>query len=106
MKNRTSTIESPEQLLQDLRDLVAEAEKTLAASISEHAEDQLDDLRSRLNNARSKLASFYNGARLQVAAGAKRADETIRSHPYESLGVALGLGLLLGALLRRPGHGA
>jgi len=29
------------------------------------------------------------------------ADSAIRAHPYESLAIALGVGVLLGALLRR-----
>lgn len=97
----TDTAESPEQLLEDLRTLVTEAEKTLGAALTEGAEDQLGDLRERLESARAKAQSVLDGARQKVAAGARQADAAIRSHPYESLAVALGVGVLLGALLRR-----
>jgi ElaB/YqjD/DUF883 family membrane-anchored ribosome-binding protein len=35
------------------------------------------------------------------AASARATDRTIRQHPYESLGVAFGLGLLIGVLINR-----
>ncbi|HTJ78910.1 MAG TPA: hypothetical protein VL357_07920 [Rariglobus sp.] len=102
-KNSASadTAESPEQLIENLRTLITEAEKTLGATFTEGAEDQLGDLRERLESARDKAQSLFEGARQKVTAGAKQADATIRSHPYESLAVALGVGVLLGALLRR-----
>ena len=31
----------------------------------------------------------------------KKADTVIRDHPYESIGIAFGLGLLIGVLVRR-----
>lgn len=34
-------------------------------------------------------------------AAAKKADAVIRDHPYESLGVAFGVGLLIGVLVGR-----
>ena len=34
-------------------------------------------------------------------AAAKKADTIIRDHPYESIGVAFGVGLLLGVLVTR-----
>ena len=42
---------------------------------------------------------------MQVAASAKaaakRADTVIRDHPYESIGIAFGIGLLVGVLVKR-----
>jgi ElaB/YqjD/DUF883 family membrane-anchored ribosome-binding protein len=37
----------------------------------------------------------------KAIAGAKAADHAIREHPYESLGLALGMGLLVGVLVGR-----
>ena len=33
--------------------------------------------------------------------GAKVADRVVRDHPYETIGIAFGLGLLIGILVRR-----
>jgi ElaB/YqjD/DUF883 family membrane-anchored ribosome-binding protein len=101
MKNRSTTAESPEQLAESLRTLIAEAEKALTTSVSEHAEGHLTDLHDRLESARERVASLYADAKTKVTAGAKQTDATIRSHPYESLAIALGVGVLLGAVLRR-----
>ncbi len=101
MKNRSTTAESPEALAENLRTLIAEAEKALAASVGEHAEGHLADLHDRLESARERIATLYADTRTKVTAGAKQADTTIRAHPYESLAIALGVGVLLGAVLRR-----
>lgn len=99
MKNRTAT-ESPAQLADNLRALIAEAERALAEG-GEQTGEHFADLHARLEAARDRVASLYADAREKVVHGAKQADETIRSHPYESLAIALGIGVLLGALLRR-----
>ncbi len=101
MKNPSSPAESPEQLAESLRSLIAEAEKTLLSSVSEHADGQLSALHDRLESARDRVATMCADAKVKVVAGAKQADSTIRSHPYESLAIALGVGVLLGAVLRR-----
>jgi ElaB/YqjD/DUF883 family membrane-anchored ribosome-binding protein len=99
--NDNATTDSPEELLEQLRELVAEAEKTISEGLSEGAEGRLSNLRDRLQSAREQAMEAFTSARHKVVAGAKQADATIRSHPYESLAVALGVGVLLGALLRR-----
>jgi ElaB/YqjD/DUF883 family membrane-anchored ribosome-binding protein len=102
MKNNTaSTAQSPKDLLHDLRTLVAEAEKMLGDSVSEHTEDAMNALRSRFHAAQERLSEFYSGARKKVIAGAKYTDETIRANPYQSLAIAAGVGLLIGVLLGR-----
>jgi ElaB/YqjD/DUF883 family membrane-anchored ribosome-binding protein len=47
------------------------------------------------------LTEAYGKARKSVVAGARYTDETIRTHPYQSLAIALGVGVLVGALIRR-----
>lgn len=47
------------------------------------------------------MEDIYGVARKKVVSGARQADDAIRSHPYESLAIALGVGVLLGALIKR-----
>ena len=47
------------------------------------------------------MGETYSQARRKVVAGARATDETIRSYPYASLAVALGVGVLVGAALSR-----
>jgi ElaB/YqjD/DUF883 family membrane-anchored ribosome-binding protein len=104
MKKRNGTTESPEQLVTHLRDLLAEAEQLVGDSAGEFVGEKSEDMRARLQHAQERLQEFYSTARDKVVAGAKSTDATIRSHPYESLAVALGIGLLIGALMRRGNH--
>lgn len=101
MSTKRTTAESPEQLVESLRALIAEAEKTLGAELSEGAEAKLGDLRECIAEAKHRIEHGYSVARDKVVAGAKQTDSVIRAHPYESLAIALGVGVLLGAVLRR-----
>ncbi|MFA5265539.1 MAG: hypothetical protein WC378_17100, partial [Opitutaceae bacterium] len=72
MKNNTeSNAQTPQDLLNDLRSLVAEAEKMMGDSLTEHSEDAMSSLRSRRDSAQERLAELYTGARTKVVAGAK-----------------------------------
>lgn len=102
MKNNTeTTAQSPADLLNDLHALVAEAEKMVGSSISEHSEDAVSALRSRFDAAQERFADIYAGAKKRVVAGAKYTDETIRANPYQSIAIAVGVGLLVGVLVGR-----
>ena len=101
MKNNKDTTHTPKELLQDLQALVAEAEAMIADSVTEHSDGAIDSLRSRFAAAQERCADAYAGARKKVIAGAKHTDTTIRENPYQSLAIALGVGLLVGVLLGR-----
>lgn len=101
MKNRHSTAETPEQIIEHISRLMNEAEAMLAGPVSEQMNGKLSDLKDRLSDARDKVGDMYAKARKNVIAGAKYTDETIREYPYYSIGIALGVGVLVGALLRR-----
>ena len=118
MKNRHdtgTTAETPEQLIEHISRLMAEAEAMLAGPVTEQAGSKLASIKERLEMAREQLSDVYERARdgltdvygrarKNVVAGAKYTDETIRAHPYESLAVALGVGVLIGALIRRSNN--
>jgi ElaB/YqjD/DUF883 family membrane-anchored ribosome-binding protein len=64
--------------------------------------DRIDSLRDSVARAKDQVGEFYDSARDRVIDGAKATDRTIRAYPYQSLGVALGAGVLLGLLISRP----
>jgi ElaB/YqjD/DUF883 family membrane-anchored ribosome-binding protein len=102
MKNNTeTTAQTPQDLVNDLHALVAEAEKMMGGAVTEHTGDALGALRSRFDAAQERLADLYEGTRQKVVAGAKCADQTIRANPYQAVAVAAGVGLLVGVLLGR-----
>ena len=101
MKNNKGSAQTPKELLSELQTLVAEAEKMMGESLSEHTEDAMNALRSRYDAAQERLGEMYEGARKKVVAGAKCTDEAIRANPYQALAIAAGVGLLVGVLLGR-----
>lgn len=102
MKNASETKnETPEEIAEHIGRLMSEAESLLAGPVTERVGEKWGELRSRFENIQSKAGAVYGEARKKVVAGARVTDDTIRTHPYESLAVALGVGVVLGALIRR-----
>lgn len=102
MNNRTNIQEKemvPEEIIAELRTLVNEAEKIIAQSGS--APSMLAGLRERFERAQHQLGDLTADAKKKIVSGAKATDQTIREHPYQSIAVALGAGLLVGVLLGR-----
>ena len=91
---------SAEKLLADLRSLAHEADELLQASVGQ-TEDKMTELRSRLTDALESAKASCHRMEERALAGAKAADRAIREHPYESLGVAFGVGILIGVLVGR-----
>jgi ElaB/YqjD/DUF883 family membrane-anchored ribosome-binding protein len=99
--NHESSAQTPKDLLNDLHTLVAEAEKMMGDSLSEHTADAVGALRTRFDAAQERFSEVYAGAKTRVVAGAKCTDAAIRANPYQSLAIAAGVGLLAGVLLGR-----
>lgn len=99
--NSENTAQSPQDLLNDLRALVTEAEKMMGSSLSEHSSDAISALRARFDAAQQRLGELYAGARQKVVAGAKCTDEAIRANPYQAIAIAAGVGILVGLLIGR-----
>lgn len=101
MKNKQDTAQTPKDLLNELQALVAEAEKMVGDSLSEHTGEAVSALRARYEAAQERMGEMYAGARTRVIAGAKCTDAAIRENPYQSIAIAAGVGLLVGVLLGR-----
>jgi ElaB/YqjD/DUF883 family membrane-anchored ribosome-binding protein len=93
-----------ERVLDDLRVLVADAEMLLSATlgdVSEKAAEAREQLKAGLIRARAAIAELQEKGMASARAAARRADTSIRDHPYESLGIAMGVGVVIGLLLGR-----
>lgn len=101
MKNDSPAAETPEEVAEHINRLMAEAEAMLVGPVSDRVADKFSDLRARLEHLQAIAGEAYGEARKKVAEGARVTDQTIRSHPYESLAVALGVGVLIGLLIGR-----
>ena len=49
----------------------------------------------------NELKAMIQRAEKKAVEQAKAADRVVRDHPYETIGIAFGLGLLIGILARR-----
>lgn len=101
MKNNKDAAHTPKELLAELKTLVAEAETMMADSLSEHTSEAIASLRDRFNSAQERFSEMYDSTKKKVVAGAKYTDNTIRENPYQSIAVALGVGVLLGLVIGR-----
>jgi ElaB/YqjD/DUF883 family membrane-anchored ribosome-binding protein len=100
MRSESEIERSVEKLLQDLREIVHEGEELLKAGMEDSSE--------RSSVAREKLSAALEAAketqhRIQqrAAEGVRATDRVIREHPYQSMGVAFGVGLLIGVIACR-----
>ncbi len=92
--------EANRRLAADLRQLMRDAEELLKATAGD-AGEKVKDLRGRLATALESAKETVTGWQNKTVEAAKTADHVIRDHPYESIGVALGVGVLIGALICR-----
>ncbi len=95
---------SRERVLKDLKTLARDTEDLLKATAGDVSE-KAKELRGRLNAALSRAKEAYTALQEQTVASAKAAakqtDTVIRDHPYQAVGIAFGVGLLVGVLVAR-----
>ncbi|MFY7855282.1 MAG: DUF883 family protein [Rubrivivax sp.] len=99
-----STAASREQLMADLKLVVADAEALLKLSAddaSDHARDLRARLGERLSDVRLRLADWQVHATEKVKAAGHAADDYVHEHPWQSVAAGAGVGLLVGLLIGR-----
>ncbi|MBS0632441.1 MAG: DUF883 domain-containing protein [Verrucomicrobia bacterium] len=100
MNNASATADSANTTADDLRALIRDAEQALQ-NAGDLTDDKFDELRDRFQSAVGGAKSFYGRACAATKERAAQADKVVRSHPYESIGIALGAGVLLGYFISR-----
>ncbi len=97
----TATIgESAGTSVEDLRALLREAEEALGNAQGADS-DEIQHLRERLRDVLAEGKMTLKKVTENVRRQAGRADEAIRSKPYQSIGAAAVVGLVAGLLLSR-----
>lgn len=82
------------------QNLVDDAQELMEATAGV-AEEKVVEARKRLAAAIEKGKDAWRAVQDTAVTGAKATDRAIREHPYPSIGIAFGVGLLLGFLVRR-----
>jgi len=71
----------------------------MESTIENSRADELQE--SRADRVIKELKTWIQRAEQKTVERAKAADRVVRDHPYETIGLAFGLGLLIGILARR-----
>jgi ElaB/YqjD/DUF883 family membrane-anchored ribosome-binding protein len=95
-----TTEQANARLASDLKAVVRDAEELMKATAGQ-AGEKVAELRSRLTAALESAKTTCHRLEEKTVAAAKATDRTIREHPYESIGIAFGVGLLVGVLVAR-----
>lgn len=93
-----------ERVLADFRSLVRDSEdllKATAGDVSDRAKEARRRFAAALDRAKATCEALQQQTLVTAEAAARRTDRVIREHPYESIGVAFGVGLLLGLVFGR-----
>lgn len=91
---------SRDKIVADFKTLMRDAEDLMKATAGDLG-DKAKEARDRLTVALDRAKDSCSGLEEKAAASAKATDKVIRQHPYQSLGVAFGVGLLIGVLVNR-----
>ena len=100
-----NTTTSPkDQLVTDLKRVMADAEQLLHATAGQ-ASTEVASLRARIQDtlatARVNLADAQAVVVDKAKAAGRATDDYVHDHPWKAVGVAAGVGLLLGLLISR-----
>ncbi len=84
----------------DLKTLLQEAEQALASTAGD-ASDKFAELRGRLRSAVETGRHTFDRFRSEATRRVKQADELVHEKPYHAMGLAVGVGAIIGILLAR-----
>lgn len=95
---------SKDKLVADLKIVVADAEELLRATATQAGEKvsvARERIQASLANARVKLVDAERALLERTRQAAKVADEYVHENPWQAVGIAAALGLVLGVLISR-----
>ena len=102
MNSDGSSSASREKLLDDVKVLTKDVQdllKVTASVVGEKASDARDRVQASLKVAQEKLGTVHESAKAKGAEAAAATDEYVRDNPWNAVGIAAGLGLVVGLLV-------
>ncbi len=93
-----------DRLVSDLRVVIADTEELLritANQAGEGAGELRGRIEKRLQQAKAELTQLQDAAIARAKAAGHAADEFVHENPWKSVGVAAGIGLVIGLLIGR-----
>jgi ElaB/YqjD/DUF883 family membrane-anchored ribosome-binding protein len=80
---------------------LAEDARALVTATADVAGEKVSEARKRLAAALESSQEIYGRVRDKAVERARAADQTMHEHPYQAIGIALGVGALIGYLVIR-----
>ena len=95
---------SADQLIGEFKSLMADAEALIKAT-EDHPSETISSIRNKaletLSGAKVSLSNLEGTLTEKAKVVAEGADDFVHRNPWEAVGVAVGLGLLIGLFIRR-----
>ena len=95
---------SVDQLIDDLTTVIRDAENLLRATAAQTG-DRVEEIRAKAEEsvrpAKARLDGIEEVALKHARVLAGEADEFVRGNPWQAIGIAAGVGLVLGLLMTR-----
>ena len=98
------TAAQKDKLMADLKVVIADAEELLrltAGEVSAGTGDVRMRLQERLATAKDGLLKLQESATEKAKAAGRADDDYVHDHPWKSVGIAAGIGLVVGLLIGR-----
>jgi ElaB/YqjD/DUF883 family membrane-anchored ribosome-binding protein len=95
---------SKDKLVQDLKIVISDAEDLLRATAStagERVATAREKVQDSLQRAKVKLAEVEDVIIDQSKQAARATDEYVRDNPWRAVGIAAGIGVIIGMLISR-----
>ena len=92
-KRKNATVNDMGTLVEDARALIA--------ATADVAGEKVSEARKRLAAALDSAKEIAGRVRDKAVESAKAADEAVHEHPYQAIGIAFGVGALVGYLATR-----
>lgn len=93
-----------EKLISDIKVVIHDCEEILKATANQ-AGEKVAEMRAqisrRLVEAKARLGELEDAALAKTKEVARAADEYVHDNPWKAVGIAAGVGLLIGLLIRR-----
>lgn len=93
-----------DKLMNDLKVVIADAEELLRMTADQTGESAVNlrtRVQARINQTKAELSNLQEAAVAKAKAAGHATDEYVHSNPWKSIGIAAGVGLVLGLLVSR-----
>jgi len=100
----TEAATNTDKLVQDFKIVVADAEELLRATAGQAGEKvsaARDRVQDSLHKAKVKLAEAEDAVVLKTKQAARATDDYVQENPWRAVGIAAGVGLIVGLLIGR-----